>query len=206
MNGGNTGRQRRDIVDVALDFLRFIEENYDHQERIRISLSYYRVYRKYMNLFLQSRLVIIDRDKYIVTDKGREFIELIKILKKMIGEDSSSDTIKNIILSAKETDLSTYKTFIPKKIYIGSFLGKARSIYDIIACILYNSISPTSKTRAMVKCGLNINQFSKYLHILTKNDLIKLNQVNGKTELMISSRGIIYLLIYRRIVSLLAQR
>ncbi len=206
MNKRSISRQKRDIADVAIDFLKFIDENYDHQERIRISLSYYRVYRKYMNLFLQSRLVIVDRDKYMVTDKGREFIQLINLLKKIIGENSSFEDIKSSILSVRDQDLDIYKTYSPKKIYIGSFLGKARSIYDIIACILYNALSPTSKTRAMVKCGLNIIQFSKYLDILTKNDLIKLNRVNGKTVLMISSRGVMYLLIYRRIVSLLAQR
>ncbi len=202
MEKRGNNRVKRDLVDIAIDLLEFIDSCYDDPSRVRHALTYYRVYRRYMELFLQTGLVVVDGDRYIVTRKGREFIQLLKMLKRMIGEEVSTTLSEEVVTSLYPSS-EKFEMYTPKKIYIGCFMGKARSIHDIIACILYQTLSPVSKTRAMVRCGLNVNQFSKYMDILLRNKLINVEESDGKLLLSITSRGLLYLFIYRRIINLL---
>ena len=94
-----------------------------------------------------------------------------------------------------------------REIYIGCLSGgKARSKYDIIACILACGLKGSSRVHILETCSLNTIQFRKYLKMLLVKKMVYIRKLsNGRTVIQTTDLGRRYLESYTHIINILRQ-
>ncbi len=127
-------------------------------------------------------------EKYCTSDKGLKLLRLLLDL---------SRTYRGLSPHARYST-ENIRVYDPEK-YIAAYIGKARSNYDRVYCLLSQLyIGITSKAKVQGYCSFNSDQYFKYMNLLVENGLIA---VEGN-EIRITEKGLMYLRIYEEIIRL----
>ncbi len=177
---------RRDLLDIIAGIIstRNVSDTKKH-------------YRRYVDLLVEKDVIRVRGDRILVSEKGRVLAEKIKLLKNIV---EGSVVVRPRDYRVKHIDPYTFR-----ETYIG-FLsgGKARSKYDIIACILACGLKGSSRVHILETCSLNTVQFRKYMKILLLKKMIRLRKLPcGRAVIETMDLGRKYLDNYTHIIDLL---
>ncbi len=84
-----------------------------------------------------------------------------------------------------------------------NFFDRRRSKYEIIAEILRKLRLPTSRTNIILRCNMSSITSGQYLNFMRSNDLIRRDEMAGKTTYQRTKVGQEFLEVYNKMVLLL---
>lgn len=180
--------KRRDQLQIASNILYSTIECADRKAiRESVGIDGPRLNR-YLAALVRYGFVSVENDVYCITDKGLRLLRLLLDLSKIYRgalPRGKYDTGRITLMDAEH--------------YIAMYIGKARSNYDRVYCILgmlYRGYR--SKARIQGYCSFNSDQFFKYINMLLEKGLIAMK--GG--DLVITEKGKIYLRVYEEIIRL----
>ena len=199
-------RGRRDKIGILEDLVRACMRGKGITRLMMTTNLNYRGAREHVQQAMTAGLVKrLDSDppRYVVTSKGREFLDIMENIRSLLSGEHSQVSRINIHVDRKRTPLA-YSSIAHRPV-IG--INGRRSKVTLYACILASCIKPKLVTRISNRCFINRAVGKRLVRELVEKGLLT-EEATGYDSRMgraftITELGILYLEYYMKLSEML---